>query len=215
MDDLMLERLLERSAASTAYPPTPPLRGRVLASMAAPASPHASQRPAFVLAALAVVALAVAATLVLPSSRSAIAEIFGIEGSKIERLPTPAGGVVPTPLPTPEEIRAFAHPSTIADAAGAMGFTPALVPGESSPEAFIARYASDAVVILRYRSFDLWEMRARDIFFGKGLPEGVVVLDTAVNGNQARWIEGGHTSPASSTRTASSPAQNGRWRATR
>lgn len=34
-------------------------------------------------------------------------------------------------------------------------------------------------------------MRPRDVFFGKGVPPGVVLRDTSVAGRPAHWIEGG------------------------
>lgn len=113
MDELMLERLLRRAAANSAYPPTPALRGRVLAAITEPAPARPSRRPAFALAAIATIAtiaLALSIALTVPNSRSAIAEFFGVEGSKIERLPTPAPGVTPTPLPAPADPAALATP---------------------------------------------------------------------------------------------------------
>jgi hypothetical protein len=144
-----------------------------------------------VLAALAIVALALAITLALPSSRSAIATFFGVEGSKIERLPTPAPGVTPTPLPAPAELGTYAQPSTLTEAEAAIGFAPALVSGEREPSVYLARYPSESVAILRYETFDLWEMRGRDLNLGKGAPEDVTVLDVAINGRPAYWIGGG------------------------
>lgn len=191
MDELMLERLLERASSNTTYPPTPAVRRLVLAAIAEPVPTAASRRPALALAAIAMIAFVLAIALAVPTSRSAIAEFFGVEGSKIERLPTPAPGVTPTPLSTPAEIGTYAQPSTLADAAAAVGFTPALAPGLGEPAVYLARYSKESVVILRYPGLDLWEMKARDLNFGKGLAEDVIVRDLAVNGRAAYWIEGG------------------------
>ena len=198
MDDMMLERLLERATATTAYPSTPALRGRVMAAISAPtmAPVRATRRPAFVLAAIAVVALAVAITLAVPASRSAIAEFFGVEGSKIERLPTPAAGVTPTPFPTPGDLTSIATRVTIEEAERRIGFRPALPRDAGEPEGVYVKTYRDGeiVAIVHYGAFDLWEMRARDVTFGKGVPEGVAIRDTAVGGRPAYWIEGGpHT----------------------
>lgn len=197
MDELAVERLLQRNATTTTYPPTPSLRASVLAAIASPSSavgPDAYAPRFVVRGALAAVLVVFGTALALPSSRSAIAEFFGVEGSKIERLPPPADGGTPTPLPPPTDIGAYGRPSTLADASAALGFAPAFVPGADDPEVFVARYPSEGIVILRYGAFDLWQMRTREVFFGKGLPEGVVVVDTAVGGRPARWIEGGpHT----------------------
>jgi len=194
MDELTLEQLLQRTARTTLYPRTPSLRGGVLAAIAAPRrrAERAIDPPRLVAAgAVSAIVAALSVVLALPSSRSAIAEFFGIEGSRIERLPTPADGIAPTPLPTPEDIGAYARPAALADAAAELGFAPALAAGHDDPDVFVARYPSEGVVILRYGAFDLWEMQARDVFFGKGLPEGVVAVDTTVGGRPARWIEGG------------------------
>lgn len=192
MDELMLERLLRRAAANSAYPPTPALRGRVTLAIAGSGTALSARRPAFALAALATIALALAITLALPSSRSAIAEFFGVEGSKIERLPTPAPGVTPTPLPAPAGPVAFATPVSLGEAARRVGFQPARPRGEGDDGGvFVATYGNESVVILRYADFDLWEMRPRDVFFGKGVPPGVVLRDTSVAGRPAHWIEGG------------------------
>ena len=193
MDELMLERLLERASATATYPLTPALRGSVLAAIAEPParSTIASRRPAFALAAIGMVALVLAIALAMPTSRSAIADFFGVEGSKIERLPTPAPGVTPTPLPTVADIGTYALPSSLADAAVALGFAPALARGMGEPTVYLARYANESVVILRYPDLDLWEMKARDVNFGKGLPAEVGAKELAVKGRPGYWISGG------------------------
>jgi hypothetical protein len=196
MDDMMLEQLVERIAALTVYPPTPALRSRVTAAIARPSAtpPRLRLRPGVVLAALAVIALAVAgAALAAPSSRSAIAEFFGVEGSTIERLPTPPPGVTPTPLPPASDPASIATPVSLDEAERSIGFRPAAPPDAGDPLAVYAKTygGTESVAILRFEAYDLWEMRARDVRFGKGLPEGVVERDTTVRGRPAYWIEGG------------------------
>ena len=183
MDDMMLERFLERIAATAAYPATPALRTRP------------SRRPALAVAAIVMIGLGLIIALAVPNSRSAIAEFSGVEGSKVERLPTPAPGVTPTPLPIPADPASLATPVSLEEASRRVEFQPARPRGKGEPTAvFVATYGSESVVILRYADFDLWEMRARDVFFGKGVPTGVVLRDTSVAGRPAHWIEGGpHT----------------------
>ncbi len=194
MDELMLERLLERASATATYPSTPSLRVRVLVAIAAPAPPRAPapRRPMLALAAIAMLGLVVAVALAVPMSRSAIADFFGVEGSNIERLPTAAPGVTPTPFPTSADPASFAMPVSLQDAARRVGFIPAVPQGAGEPTSvLVAVYDSENVAILRFADYDLWEMRRRDVFFGKGVPAGVVLLDTSVAGKPAHWIEGG------------------------
>ncbi|MBI5283918.1 MAG: hypothetical protein HY874_02385 [Chloroflexi bacterium] len=196
MDDVMLEALVERAAGATAYPATPMLRGRVLAAIAEPPSGGArrARMPRVVLAAMAVgVLAAIAIALAVPSSRSALAEFFGIDGLRIERLPGPVPGVTPTPLPAPGDLPSIAERVSLAEAERRAAFRATLPPGASGvARVYVKTYSeSDTVIILHYAAFDLWEARPRDVFFHKGLPEGVVALDATVGGQQAKWIESG------------------------
>lgn len=196
MGDVMLERLLERAAAAAVYPATPALRGRVLSAIAE--SPSGAARrahmPRLALAAMvASVLAAIAIALAVPSSRSALAELFGIEGLRIERLPGPVAGVTPTPLPEPGDLPSIAERVSLAEAERRSAFAPVVPRGAGEPAAvYVKTYGeSDTVIILHYAAFDLWEARPRDIFLKKGLPEGVNAQDATVGGHQARWIEGG------------------------
>src|SRR5712691_1098384 len=97
------ERLLERVAASMTYPATPQLRSRVVSAISAPSPRRAApqlRRP-LVLGIAATAAIVVAVVLGVPASRTAVAKFFHIQGSTIERLPTPRPGETPTPFPTP------------------------------------------------------------------------------------------------------------------
>jgi hypothetical protein len=187
-------RLIERAAASMEYPPTPRLRSRVLAAIAArPAARR--RRPALALAAVAaaIAALAAMVAFSIPSSRTAIAEFFGIEGSTIERLPAPAPGTTPTPFPPPSDLPRSARAASIDEISTALRFDPALPQGEGEPEAaYLVTYGDEAVAIVRYAGFDLWQMKPRSgMTFGKGVPQGVVWLELSVAGRPAYFIEGG------------------------
>jgi len=204
MDDLTFEAGVQRIAATMAYPPAPLLRQRVAAAIA-PDRPQARvPAPArrFAIAAAIVAAAALGAALVVPSSRSAIADFFGVEGSHIEILPAPAPGVTPTPFPTPAAIETYATPSSLIDVRRDFGFAPALPPGDGQPDAvFVADYLSAEAVILQYPAYDLWEVRLSGGTFNKGVPiqgvfdkaarSGTKIDDLTINAAPAVWIEGG------------------------
>lgn len=195
MDDVNLDRLIDRAVAVTVYPPTPALRDRVMSAISAPAAAPArsGRRAAWALASVGFVAMSLAILLALPASRSAIAALFGVDGIKIERLPTPAPGVTPTPLPTSSAPASIATPVSLDEAQRRIGFRPASPRGSGDPAAvYVRTYAQgESVAILDYAAYDIWEMRPREVRFGKGVPEGVTVADTAVGGRPAYWIEGG------------------------
>jgi len=88
------ELLLERVAASMTYPVTPQLPARVVSAVSAPAVRRVGpeMRRPLVLAIAAAAAVVVAVVLGVPASRTAVATFFHIQGSKIERLPTPRPG---------------------------------------------------------------------------------------------------------------------------
>jgi hypothetical protein len=188
--------LLQRTAASLSYPETPALRDAVLGRISAPAPrrTEAPRRFAPQLVALAsAVVVAAGAALAVPSSRDAIADFFGIERSRVERLPTPAPGATATPLARGSELPAGARESTLEDAGAALGFAVATPPALGAPRSvYVIDYPDEAVVILRYEEFDLWQAQPRGFVFAKGVPEGVVVLDlTTIGGRPLHFIAGG------------------------
>jgi len=198
MDDLTFEQqVLGRFAPRVAYPATPELGARVLAAIAegtpSRSRPALPRRRALVLASAIALAVAIVVALAVPRSRGAIADLFGVQGSKIEILPTPAGGMTPTPFPTPADIQWIATPTSRDGARSAAGFDPALPPGQGAPlGVYLVDYARLPVVVVQYMHFDLWESRTVG-FFVKGVPEGVAVHDRTVNGLPATWIgEGEH-----------------------
>jgi hypothetical protein len=196
MDDVTFERdVLARLAAEATYPATPSMRGSVLAAISAEprrrVDPSRASRLVFASVGAAFVAAAV--LLALPGPRGAVADFFGIRGSRIVILPTPAPGVTPTPLPTPAGIRWFATPTSLEAAQSASGFTPALPPSQGAPSGvYLVDYASPPVVVLEYARFDLWESQTQG-FFVKGVPPDIAVHDRTVKGQPATWIgEGEH-----------------------
>jgi hypothetical protein len=195
MTERDVELLLQRTAASMVYPPTPQLRARIVGEITRPPGTVAQprRRPALAFATIAVVLAAFAAMIALavPGSRSAIADFFGIERSKIERLPTPA--VSPTPFPPGGELPADARPASVEEATTALGFSPASPSFLGELEAiYLLRYAGEQVAILRYADLDVWQARPRGNVFVKGVPEGVIVLELRTpGGRDAYFIEGG------------------------
>jgi hypothetical protein len=170
---------------------------RVLSRIAG-ASPRRQPRtpaPFGIAAAAAVAAVVViaGAALAVPGSRSAIAEFFGIEGSRIERLPAPPPGATATPLPRAEDIRGVATPLTLSDVPAFGGVDPALPDGYGEPSAIYGFDFAIQFIVLQYPEFDLWEGRPDGATVEKGLPEGTLLEDTTVNGVPARWVsEGSH-----------------------
>lgn len=211
MDDATFERALQRMAATVTFPPTPELGVRVVAAIAAaPASRRTSPwrpvrqrstRYAFA-AVVALIAVVLGVALSLPNSRSAIADFFGVEGSRIEILPTPAPGMTATPFPTPAMIQSYATPSSLIDVRRDFGFEPALPPGKGEPQrVYVADYLGVEPVILQYNGFDLWEVKLSGGTFNKGVPiqgvfdksvrSGAKIEDLTINGAPAVWISGG------------------------
>jgi hypothetical protein len=195
MHDVSFERrALAHAAAGMAYPVTPDLRARVRASIARDDAlsdergPSSVRRYAF--AAGVVGAVSVAAVLALPASRSAVADFFGIEGERIERLPTPPPGTTATPLPTATGIEQLATPVALEAAAARAGFEPALVRGDAPAAAYVLDYGGP-VVVLQYERYDLWQSRAMGLF-EKGLPAEALLREFTIDGDPAAWISGGH-----------------------
>jgi hypothetical protein len=196
MDDLTFEQqVLVRIAAQTAYPAARPMRASVLAAITDDRRQQdaGTHRRPLAFAVTAVVAAAMLVLLALPGPRGAVADFFGIRGSKIEILPTPVPGVTPTPLPTPAGIRWIATPTSLDGAQSASGFAPMLPPGHGTPDGvYLVDYGDRPVVVLEYEQFDLWESQT-DGFFVKGVAPGIDVHDRTVKGQPATWIgEGEH-----------------------
>jgi hypothetical protein len=192
MIDRGLESLLTRTARAVEYPVTPDLRSRVMPALQQP--PRIPQplmrRPAFGLA-LLVVAVTVIAALAITPSRDAIARLFGVEGSRIEFLPTPLPGETPTPFPT-TVTSGVVSAIDLAEIPQRAGFEAALpdVP-EPRLSSAIVFYGGQPVVMHHYESFDLWQTRLeQNAGFGKGVPEGGVVEEVDIILANGLWLTG-------------------------
>jgi hypothetical protein len=127
----------------------------------------------------------------VPSSRSAVADFFGIRGEKIERLPSPPPGTTATPFPTPTGIDNFGRPSTLGDAQRILGFAPELARGDEPEAVYLVQFGAATVAVLRYDGFDVWQSRDTGLF-EKGLPASALLREFTIDGNPAAWISGGH-----------------------
>jgi hypothetical protein len=193
MIDQRIDALLTRTARDSRYPETPDLNRRVLRAIATrPAAPPSGRLPAFSLA-LATALLVLVAALAISPSREAIARLFGVEGSRIEFLPTPAPGITPTPFPTtaPGQGRTV----ELRELPVLAGFEAAL-PTVADPRlgSTLLIYGGHPVAVHHYPAFDLWQtdlgMRP-DAGFGKGVPDDGIVEDVEVGGVPGVWVSGG------------------------
>lgn len=190
------ETQLDEVAASVSYPATPDLGGAVLAAVgrtpvAAP-RPVRGWTPRFAVAAVLTLFLLVA-TIAIPSARTAVGEFFGlVEGERIEVLPAPSPGAVPTVLPTAAPIASFGTPFTIEEIATAIGFEPVLVNDQPPDAAYLVDYEGVMVAVFQYEDYDLWQTRSTDYgYFGKGVPVTNALETPQVNGRFGYWISGG------------------------
>ncbi|MPZ49717.1 MAG: hypothetical protein GEU75_10570 [Dehalococcoidia bacterium] len=196
MTDRELERLLQIAASDVRYPSAADLTDGVLARISAPASQHEVQRRAFLAPATAMLfaALVLSVVLVITASPAgdAIARFFGVEGSRVERLPPAPPGATATPFPNSEGLGANVQPMSLAEAAAAAGFAPGLPSGLGGPrEVYLVQYGSQAVVVLRYDRFDLWQAQLQqNASFGKQVPPEGVIQEVSVRGEPATWLTG-------------------------
>ena len=208
MLDRTLERLLTATARDVTYPAPPDLSARVLAATAMePSAPRipdslsplgrgvgrgAGARRAFA-ALVAAMLVLLALTLAVAPTRDAIARLFGVEGSKIEVLPTPRAGESPTPIAAGVvQTNGRGAPVALEDIEERAGFGPAL-PNVPDPRlgSSVVFYAGQPVVMHHYAAFDLWETRLRqEAGFGKGLPESATAEEVEVNGVPGVWLTG-------------------------
>jgi hypothetical protein len=193
MTDRGLQHLLEATAATTVYPSAPDLQGPVLARIVWTRPAPRALRPSLSPVALAIVLLLIlGAALLVPPSREAIARFFGVQGSKIERLPAAVSG---TPFPRPASLDTLATPVALSDVPQGAGFTPALPAGSDELlQPYVVRYRDQPVVILHYDRFDLWQTQQLPMLatFGKQVPQGGEVRDVKVGTYDARWVTGEH-----------------------
>lgn len=189
MDDLtFIDGLLAASARDVAYPGSPDLVARVQRSLDAPSRPASQPRARLAVAALAAAAIvALAAVLIAPASRSAVAGLFGIEGSDVKVLPT-------APFPTPVDIDANARPASVSEIESALGRPVPLPAGATPASTYLVRYGDSPAAILRFEAFDLWVVDGAGDFegiLGKEVDSRAALSDAAVANVPARWISGG------------------------
>ncbi len=202
-----IDALLYASAKAFDYPKTPNIAARVRIQLDGEARSHVSAasfadklravmaRPVLRAAAavLLVVALVVASALVVPQSREALADFFGLSHVKIEIGPVLGP---PPPILSPGS---FAEPATIASAQATVDFEIRLPVVDGTQMAPDAVYVEDRspgaeVVIGVYEEEDFDLYQSANGFFGKGgIPSSDVLLETDVHGQDALWIGfGGH-----------------------
>jgi hypothetical protein len=198
MTDKDLERLLLTAASSVRYPPSPDFSDRVLAEIVGAdtrrtreASRSLRAIPAMPAVSLVLVGLLV--TVLLASAISpageAIARLFGVEGSKVERLPE---GATTTPPTGDAGLGPTARLVTLPEAAAMAGFAPRLPSDEGEPqEVHLVHYGSQTVIVLRYPEFDLWQAQLQqNAYFAKQVPAQGVVREVRVRNVAATWLAG-------------------------
>jgi hypothetical protein len=134
--------------------------------------------------------IAVAALIVTPS-REAIGRFFGVQGSRIEVVPTAAPGETPAPTVPAGTYRGL-QPVTIDEVRGLSALR-VVEPRTSSPprQAYVVSYAGQPVVVLSYESFDLWQTQLpQEALFGKMVEPDSILIETDVNGVPATWLSG-------------------------
>ncbi len=202
-----VDALLHASAKAFDYPKTPNIAASVRSRLDNEARSHtiaasfierlraAMARPVLRAAAavLVVVAVVIASALVVPQSREALADFFGLSHVKVEIGPVLGP---PPPILSPGS---FAEPATIASAQATVDFEirlPVADGARMAPDAVYVEVRSPGaeVVIAVYEEEDFDLYQSANGFFGKGgIPSSDVLLETDVHGSEASWISrGGH-----------------------
>lgn len=189
--------MLDEFARAFPYPATPDVTGIVAARLAesrAGGAPGA-WKLRVTTAVLALLGFAVATFGASREARDAVAEFLGlaVEGERIEVLPTPAAGALPTPFPAPVDILERAREVSLDEAAEVAGFELAEARSREPLAAYVLEPANaPVVVVLRYEGFDLWQFWTTGAAnFEKGVIGGRVVEEVTVNGADGYWIQGG------------------------
>jgi hypothetical protein len=207
MTNSEFERFLTRAVTTAAYPTTPDLRAVVMARVAAERpAPRASSRLSFaVTAAVLLLLVAALALLAAAPDSSAVARFFGVDGSKIEIAPAGTTQPPPTSAALPAEADATPRASRLLDTFATPAALPDLrrqrlepslpdVPDELQ-RAYYVVYDGQAISILHYDDFDLWQADLEPkAFFGKLAPAELVLRDVTVNGRPGHWLAGGSQS---------------------
>jgi hypothetical protein len=195
MTNEALDRLLRAAALGVRYPQTPHLSDRVLTQIAASDGERSRKASRFRITSpaasmvLGVLLLSVLLALAISPAGEAIARLFGVEGSRIERLPE---GATTSPPIGDAGLGPTARLLTLTEAAAIAGFPLGLPSGEGEPrEVYVVNYASQAVVILRYERFDLWQAQLQqNAYFGKQVPRDTFVREVSVRNVAATWLAG-------------------------
>ena len=137
--------------------------------------------------ALAVVATIAAVLGIVPGTRTAIAEWFGLDGVEVryEDRPTPATTPRTSVLDLGDEVR-------LDIAAGRLGHRPLVARGRA-PDAV---HADGSIVTIRYAPLLLSQFPggvAEPFVMKKLVPYEATIRDVTVNGGRGLWIEGPHT----------------------
>ncbi len=142
-DDPLVAEL--RIVAETAFPPTPSLVENVMGGIAT-----TRRRPSRLATIAAVAAVLVAAVLVLPGPRAAVARLIGIGGVTIEQV-----AAIDMP-PATQTGTALGAETELDEVAGIIGFTPALpsVDGLDDPVVYVRTDVADGLVSLVYATPD-------------------------------------------------------------
>jgi hypothetical protein len=210
-----LERALITAGGQIDFPPAPDLTGRVIARLGQPQHPRRWWRPAVLSprlrAVAAVIAIAfalLAAVLLIPPARHAVADLLGLRGVSIVSIPdSSTSPVVPSGSPSAGASLLDGRNVSLAEARGAVSF-PVLLPSAplvGQPDAiYVAGEPSGGRVTLVYAprpvlpetretgvGLLITQFRGASIpFIQKGLPRGATATPTSVNGARAFWIAG-------------------------
>jgi hypothetical protein len=210
-----LERALINARGQIDFPSAPDLTSRVIARLDQPRRSRPWWRPDVfgprlrAVAAVIVVAFALlAAILLIPPARHAVADLLGLRGVSIVSMPdSPTSTVIPSGSPAADALLLDGRDVSLAEARGLVSF-PVLLPSMSlvgQPDAvYVAGEPSGGRVTLVYAprpgipetretgvGLLITQFRGESIpFIQKGLPRGATVTPTNVNGVRAFWIEG-------------------------
>ncbi len=219
MTDDRLAAALADLGAHIAYPPTPEVRGRVLARISEPrktewwravSSPRYGFAPALITVALVLISVLVLS----PGARATAADILRLRGVEIFR------GPVPTPSPTPSRSPGAAVPPTASpglnlgvlvglDEARARAGYPVLVPTDvllgPADEVYVRAIAGSNQISFLYRVRPGIPLSAEagvaalvsefagtvdEQFFGKVIDRGTTLEKVTIDGQPGFWIQG-------------------------
>jgi len=180
-----LERALVALGRELDLPAAPDLAAAVRSRLVAPSARRSwFRRRALVLAA-AVLVVALAAALAIPSARSALLELFGLRGATIERVER-------LPALDPATGRRLGAPVSLERARESTSFRP-LVPAEQEVRVFLDRAVPGAAVTFLWddRRLLLTEFRGESTpYVQKSAGRGTRIEYTEVNGGIGYWLAG-------------------------